>query len=222
TSSTYRQKSALGPGSAKGEKVDPANRLLWRMNLRRLDSEYVRDAILAVSGSLNRSLYGPPLPLHVRPDGMVVIKEDGLPTPTSKYRRSIYILARRNYHLTMLRVFDQPIVATHCTVRKPSAVVTQSLTLLHDDFVVEQAGLFADRVIGRAEQQTEQQQIETAFRIALGRPPDQEEMQWSVDLLRRHVTRLLREKTTNDEAHRIAITHVCHMLFNTNEFLYVE
>ena len=205
-----------------GENVDPANRLLWRMTLRRLDSEYIRDAILTVSGSLNRGLYGPPLPLFVRPDGMVVIKEDGLPTPTSKYRRSIYVLVRRNYHLTMLRIFDQPIVATHCTVRKPSAVVTQSLALLHDDFVVEQAGLFAERVNRRAEHQTEQQQIETAFRIALGRPPDEEEMKWSVELLKRHVEHLLQEKTTNDEAHHKALAYLCHMLFNTNEFLYVE
>ncbi len=69
---------------------------------------------------------------------------------------------------------------------------------------------------------SDQQQIETAFRIALGRSPDEEEMKWSVELLRRHVTRLLREKIPNDEANRKALAHLCHMLFNTNEFLYVE
>ena len=169
-SGAWRQRSTQTAGSAMAQNADPENRLLWRMNLRQLDSEYVRDAILAASGKLERTVFGPFVPLDARADGMVVIRTEGLPTPTTQWRRSVYVLARRNYHLTMLRVFGQPIVARNCTGRKPAAVVTQSLTLLHDDFVLQQADFFAERVITEAGDAIADQ-VSTTFRIAVGRSP---------------------------------------------------
>ncbi len=203
-SATYRQTSTLDPTNSRGAEVDPDNRLLWRMNLRRLDSEQVRDSILTVSGKLDRTLGGPPVPLDPRPDGMVVIKTDGLPTPTTQWRRSVYILARRNYHMTLMRVFDQPIVARNCAYRQHSAVVTQSLALLNDDFVIEQAGYLADRSAAEAPDRTPFARIRTAWRIALGRFPDETELQWCLEFLERGT-----------------LNQLCHMLLNTNEFLYV-
>ena len=202
------------------EDVDPANRLLWRMNLRQLDSEYVRDVILATSGKLDRTLFGPPVPLDARADGMVVIKEEGLPTPTTQWRRSVYVLARRNYHLTMLRVFGQPIVARNCTVRKPAAIVTQSLTLLHDDFVLKQANYFAERLINEAPDSINDQ-VAAAFRIALGRSPTEDESALSIALVQRQSDRYGKEETKAD-ASQMGLAQLCKMLFNLNEFLYVK
>jgi hypothetical protein len=199
--------------------LDPENALLWRMNLRRLDSEYVRDAILATSGKLDRSLFGEFIPVDVRPDGMVVIQEAGLPTPTYQWRRSIYVLARRNYHLTMLRIFDQPIVARNCTQREPSAVVTQALTLLHDDFVLQQSSFFAERI---AACETPPAQIAAAYRIALGRLPSDEETQWCMELLERQAARFRADEKTAERADQLALAQFCKVLFNTNEFLYVR
>jgi hypothetical protein len=213
-SSAYQQQSTVGKAAAQAAKIDPENELLSRMNLRRLESEQVRDAILTVSGKLDRSLGGPSLALDVRPDGMVVIKEDGLPTPTSKWRRSVYVLARRNYHLTMLRLFDQPFVTRNCAVRQPSAVVTQSLALLHDDFVIEQAGFLAERAAGAVADDSVAARIDVAFQIALGRPADETERKWSEQLIERQ-----RERSQNDQQ---ALTQLCHVLLNTNEFLYVK
>ncbi|MDG1897957.1 MAG: DUF1553 domain-containing protein [Fuerstiella sp.] len=219
-SGAWRQRSTQTAGSVKALNTDPENRLLWRMNLRQLDSEYVRDAILAASGKLDRTVLGPFVPLDARADGMVVIKTKGLPTPTTEWRRSIYVLARRNYHLTMLRVFGQPIVARNCTVRKPAAIVTQSLTLLHDDFVLQQADYFAERVIADAGNAVPKQ-VAAAFRIAVGRSPTEDEEKLSIELVQRQRDRYEAQKPETD-ASRIALAQLCKMLFNLNEFLYVK
>jgi len=145
-SSVYRQTS-LRQDADFATQVDPANDLLWRARLRQLSSEHIRDRVLAVSGQLDRTVGGPPVPLLARPDGKIVINMDSLPTSTSHLRRSLYILNRRNYHLSMLTTFDQPFLTSNCTCRKPSAVVTQSLTMMNDEFVLEQASRFAQRVV---------------------------------------------------------------------------
>lgn len=202
--------------------MDPKNELLWRMRLRRLDSELVRDSILTVSGKLNRAIGGPPLMLDVLPTGMVRIKQDGLPNPAAKFRRSVYVLARRNYHLTMLRIFDQPIVARNCTVRKPAPVVTQSLTLLHDDFVLEQARHFAERVASTTGDGPLEDHVTAAFRIAFGRLPDAEDLAASLEFLQQHAKRYENQNVAAVEAKKKALTHLCHMLINASEFLYVR
>ena len=218
-STAYRQTSVVGEESARAAEVDPENRLLWRMNLRRLDSEQVRDAILVVSGKLDRTMGGPPIPLDPRADGMVVIKSDALPTPTSQWRRTVYVLARRNYHMTLMRVFDQPIVARNCAYRQPSAVVTQSLALLNDEFVNQQAAFLAERVLNSDADTSPAQQILTAWKIVLGRTPDAEESNWAAELLKRHHETFA--EAGAEAPQREALTQLCHMLLNSSEFLYV-
>src|SRR5262249_59101002 len=110
-----------------------------------------------------------PVPIEPRPDGMVVVPAKGLPTPGAPWRRSLYLFARRNYNLTLLGVFDQPVMATNCTRRVHSAVPLQSLTLLNDATLLEQADHFADRVLAAGGPQAKQ--VETAFRRAFGRDP---------------------------------------------------
>jgi hypothetical protein len=213
--------SAAAEATSDPEAIDPGNRLLWRMRLRRLEAEVVRDAILATSGKLDRALGGPPIPLESRPDGTVVVDEKKMPTPTSKWRRSLYILARRNYHLSLLNDFDQPALATNCTRRSPSAVVLQSLTLMNDAFLFEQAGHFADRVAAAVPGGPPEQQIDAAFHIALGRHAKPLETLWGVDLMRRQAERCRAAQVPAPEADHQALANLCHVLLATNEFLYV-
>ena len=120
------------------------------MRLRRLNAEAVRDAILVTSGKLDRSLGGAPIPLKGLPGGLMVVATEGLATPTSQWRRSLYLTSRRNYNISMLAVFDMPVITTNCTARTQSAVVLQSLTMLNDEFVLRQADYFAARVSAAA------------------------------------------------------------------------
>src|SRR5262249_56903331 len=82
TSAAYRQSSRpLDPG-ANAARIDPGDQLLWRMRLRRLEAEVIRDSILAVSGRLDRTMGGPPILLQARPDGLGVIDANTLPRLT--------------------------------------------------------------------------------------------------------------------------------------------
>ncbi len=220
TSSVYRQ-SSVPEDDAIGPDVDPDNVLLWRMPLRRLDSEGVRDTILAVSGDLDPVLGGPPVPLKPNPDGSVEIDSSKLPAPGAQYRRSLYLFCRRNYQLTELSVFDQPVVAHNCTRRMNTAVVLQSLTLLNGLFVFSAAEHFAGQV-KRAAGADEQRRIDVAFERALCRTPTADEVAASRDLLAAHITAYRQQGgTIPEQAADAALTNLCQMLLNANEFLYV-
>ncbi len=211
TSRVYRQSSSIAPSQAAVSEIDPDNRLLWRMRLRRLESEIVRDAVLAVSGKLDTTFGGAPIPVEPRPDGTFVISDKNLPTPTSPWRRSLYLLARRNYHPTILSVFDQPNLTTNCTGRESSAVVLQSLTMLNDRFVLDHAEHLAARV-AKAAGSDAAKQIDFAFRITLGRPPRESE---------RVVSEAALAKFAKQDSEEKALIQLCHTLLNTSEFLYV-
>ncbi|HTI51946.1 MAG TPA: DUF1553 domain-containing protein, partial [Planctomycetaceae bacterium] len=239
TSSVYRQRGTVADHKADGDRaasntnlqgadaprsplgIDPENMLLWRMPLRRLESEIIRDSVLAVSGKLDRTAGGPPVPVKPLADGMVVVETQNLPAGVNPFRRSLYLVSRRNYQPTELSVFDQPLVATNCTRRTSAAVALQSLTMLNGQFATEQSELFAARVIAAAGEK-EDRRINLAFRLALSRSPTAEEIEISRSLLAKQRERALAQPdTTAPQAADRALFHLCHMLLNSNEFLYV-
>lgn len=201
--------------------TDAANELLWRMRLRRLESETVRDSIMAVSGVLQGELGGPPIMVDPKPNGAVVIKEDALPNPQAKFRRTMYVLNRRAYHLTLLDVFDQPVIDVNCTKRDSSSVVTQTLAMLNSDFLAEQAGFFAQRIEREATAGDLSAQVSRAFQLALSRPPSPEELSASFKLLDQHKARFSQNLSPAEAEHQ-AKARLCLMLLNCSEFLYLE
>ncbi|MFM8537714.1 MAG: PSD1 and planctomycete cytochrome C domain-containing protein, partial [Planctomycetaceae bacterium] len=206
-STAYRQASRRQPATgddstataadaavALAARIDPDNALLWRMNLRRLEAEIVRDSILAVSGGLDRTMGGPPVPITTPADGLSMAKAE--PTPTSPFRRSLYILARRTYPLKFLELFDAPIMAVNCTERMTSATPLQSLALLNSEFLLAEAGRMAARVAAEtaspaqagdapatAAAAAESLRIERAYRLAYGRPPSAAEERRALSFL---------------------------------------
>jgi hypothetical protein len=218
TSTVYRQSSRPSP-AADPELADPGNRLLGRMRLRRLEAEAIRDALLAVSGRLDRAMGGPPVLVRPRPDGLVEV--DAKAAPADQGRRSVYLLCRRSYNLSLLTVFDLPLVAHTCPCRDVSAVPLQSLAMLNDAFVAEQAHHFADRV-EQAVGPTGERAIRTAFRLALARPPTAAETEICARLLERQAAAYREAGRPTGEAERLALVQLCQTLLNTSEFLYVE
>jgi hypothetical protein len=220
TSTVYRQSSRRpqDPG-AGSERVDPENKLLWRMNLKRLEAEIVRDAILAVSGKLDRTAGGPPVMITKPSDGLSMVVKGA--TPTSHRRRSIYLLARRVYPLKFLEVFDAPIMPINCTKRANSATVLQSFTFLNGPFVIENAAHLAERVLKTSGDEPARQ-IETAYRLALSRQPTASEIRKCRAYLDEQTTLHAGDKSSGKPEPRKALADLCHMLLSTNEFLYVE
>jgi hypothetical protein len=186
---------------------DPENRALWRFPIQRLDAEIVRDAILAVSGALDVKIGGPPVFPHIpgeilasMSEGIWKREEDG---PQS-WRRSVYVYRKRGLVFPMFEVFDLPDQNTSCGRRNVSTVPTQALTLLNDSFVLRQAKLFADRVAEAAPGDAAKQ-ADLAYRIALSRPPSNEEARLAGEFLQKR-----------------SLADFTHVLLNLNEFLYVR
>ncbi len=218
-SSVYRQ-SWRQPEDSAGHQLDPENRLLWRMNLKRLEAEAVRDAILVASGKLDRRLGGAPALLEHDAAGLQTVKateED----PNAPYRRSLYILARRNYPLNFLENFDYPKVQVNCTARTNSVTPLQSLTLMNDPFLVEQAMYLAERVREQAGDDPEKR-VERAYQIALSRQPTPDEARISEDHLRKQERNYRLANTPPEKASQAALANLCQTLFATNEFLYLD
>src|SRR5207302_313773 len=125
TSTAYRQSSRR---EALTAKVDPDNRLLTRMSVRRLEAEAVRDGVLAVSGDLQVRMFGPAVPVRENDVGQVVIGKgvkdlargittvEALP-PGEAARRSVYIEVRRSMPLAMLEAFDGATTQPNCERR---------------------------------------------------------------------------------------------------------
>jgi hypothetical protein len=112
-SSVYRQSSTVTADTlTRGQAVDPDNRLLWRQRIRRLEGESVRDALLAVAGRLEHTMYGPGLAVARQPDGEVTVAD-----PNADRRRSIYYQVLRSNPLTLLQLFDTPVMETNCVRR---------------------------------------------------------------------------------------------------------
>lgn len=208
-SRTYRMSSAH---SRSGDRIDPDNRLLHRMSVRRLDGEALRDSILAVSGRLDLTMYGPSVPVHLtefmggrgRPARSGPLDGDG--------RRSIYLSVRRNFLSPFLQVFDAPSPSSTFGRRTRSNVPAQSLTLMNDPFVVEQARFWADRLLasGRAKPTA---RVRILYEEAFSREPTRAELSQTAAFLKRQAA--LYECDTADPR---VWADLCHVLFNVKEF----
>ena len=227
TSTAYRQSSEWEAEQSPGAQTDPENRLLWRMNLRRLEAETLRDAILAASGKLDRQFGGPWVEGPLMADGLKEFGNffdpeslDRPAEPVGMWRRSVYLLARRYVPLAFLETFDAPIMQTNCNRRMNSVSPLQSLTLMNDDFVLGSARAFADRVSSLSQGKPVQNAIETAYLLALSRRPSEAELQVARSHLDRQEELYVNANASEEGAQRAALQSFCHLLFLTNEFLY--
>ncbi|MBM3995611.1 MAG: DUF1553 domain-containing protein [Planctomycetes bacterium] len=228
TSTAYRQSSQRRPGL---EKLDPDNRLLGRVSIRRLEAEALRDAVLSASGMLNVKAFGPPVPVTHDEVGQVVVGKDirnpGDGTPMGKvkglngeeYRRSVYVQVRRSLPLAVLESFDGPAMTPNCEIRHSSTVATQSLMLLNSRFIHEQAAFLAERVRKEAGADVKAQ-ITLAWRLAYAVEPSAKEMEFATAFVQKQTELFRGAKATNPELQ--AMTNLCQALLSANRFLYVD
>jgi hypothetical protein len=198
-SSAYRMSSRKNDAASA---VDPRNELLHHFPVQRLEAEAVRDAMLAVSGSLNRQLHGPSVVPYISKyqDGR------GKPRPgplDGNGRRSLYIEVRRNFLTPMFLAFDYPLPISTIGARGTSTVPAQALILMNNEFVLQQAAKWAESASQHA--QTNPAKVTALFRQAFARNPEDWEVAESLQFLS---TRSLAD--------------LAHVLFNSAEFLYVQ
>ncbi|MEQ1826547.1 MAG: DUF1549 and DUF1553 domain-containing protein [Pirellula sp.] len=208
-SATWRQ-SSLAKDDALA--VDPDNTLLWRFAPRRLEAEVLRDSVLAVSGRLNTEQFGlpifPPLPDGV--DETVKWNESKWSTqdgPEGR-KRSIYIYQQRSLSMPLMQSFDATVCDASRDMRRNSVTPLQALAMYNGTFASDEARHFALRLQQDAGE-SESDQVQLAFRIALGREPVSDEVERM---------RLLMEASEPNER----LAGLCRVLLNSSEFAYLK
>jgi hypothetical protein len=210
TSNAYRQ-SAEHEDWKQHAGLDPDNRLLWRMNWSRLESEAIRDSILAVSGRLQKSEGGPGVFFKSVAD--VAASYGGgrswfVSGEKEQGYRSVYGFQRRSVVMPMMEAFDTATMSESCPRRHATTVATQVFSLMNSEFVQEEAKHFAERVIELAGPDRTRQ-VDRAFRLALNRDPSAREKEKASEFL---------SKAGPVEG----LAHLGVVLFNSNEFIYLD
>ena len=219
TSSVYLQQSGFDSAKAK---ADPENRLLWRQNPRRIESEILRDSILAVSGTLNLKMYGQAFKPPIAEEAIQArnVKDpypkDAKDTEATR-RRTIYMFHKRVVQYPLMQAFDGPDAQASCGRRENTTVAPQALALLNDHFVRVRARDFAHRLIREVAGETAGQ-VSLAWRLALGREPTKTELDSSL----RFIDNQVDAAGNNSATRELALTNFCQAIFAFNEFVYVD
>ncbi len=223
-SNTYRMSKGWNADYG-GE--DPENRLLWRFPYRRLEVEAIRDSMLAVSGKLNRKMYGPSMYPHVPKEALEGHSDpDKIWKPFDEEdasRRTIYAHIKRSMVVPMLEVLDLCDTARTSAQRSVTTVAPQALTMLNSDFTNRQAKHFAERLRKEAGDDPAKQ-IERAYLLALCRPPTPGERARMLRFLEQEKEALFAEqpRPSDADARRQALEQLCRVIFNLNEFVYSD
>jgi hypothetical protein len=184
-----------------GMSVDPENRLLWRARRRRLSAEALRDAILAISGQLDRQRGG----LTIRK-----LQQYDHNYAFDTRRRSVYVPAFRNSILPLFEVFDAANANLVVGARNVSNLPTQALYLMNSPFLLEQSAHAATRLIA---EHPPEQRLEQLYQYALGRSPQADERR----LAEAHIASF-----SADNAESAAWTSICQALFACIDFRYID
>jgi Protein of unknown function (DUF1553)/Protein of unknown function (DUF1549)/Planctomycete cytochrome C len=209
-SKTYQMSSC----PTEADAVDPDNELWHRMPIKRLEGEVIRDSLLAVSGRLDPTAFGPSVPIHLtefmqgrgRPGNSGPLDGNG--------RRSIYISVRRNFLSPMMLAFDTPSPFSTVGRRTVSNVPAQALILMNDPFVIQQANRWSERLLADASQSI-QQRLDQLYLTAFARKPTASESSEAIEFLNS-------QGVGRPENQREAWNNLCHVMFNLKEFVFVE
>jgi len=223
TSHTYRQQSSIAAANDPNRAIDPDNVALWRMNVRRMEAEIIRDSTLHVAGQLDKSMAGPELDEN---SGMTVS------------RRSVYFRNSKEKKMTFLDLFDRPNVV-ECYRRSESVVPQQALAMANSPLSLAQARLLAKslsgEVGGEPAPEVQQKFIGTAFEQVLARPPTTDERAECAKFLESQAQRFADPKSLTQfttgtpssvpasaDPHQRARENLVHVLLNHNDFLTVR
>jgi hypothetical protein len=213
---TYQMSSQLNPAA---RDIDPDNLFLHRANIKRLQSEVIRDSILAASGHLDKKMFGKSVPIHLTK----FMSGRGRPSTNGPLdgngRRSIYIAIRRNFLSPMMLAFDTPIPFATAGRRNQSNVPSQALILMNSPLVEQQSKLWAQRLV--AEESDVQSKVNQIFQTAFARPPTKKEADAANGFIQEQAEQL---NVSGDKiANNAEIWQTfCHVAFNLKEFIFIQ
>jgi mono/diheme cytochrome c family protein len=223
TSSAYRQQSSIGAAREANRAIDPDNAGLWRMNVRRMEAEIIRDSTLYVAGKLDNTMGGAELDENSGMTGA---------------RRSVYFRNSKEKKMTFLDLFDRPNVV-ECYRRSESVVPQQALAMANSPLSLAQARLLAKTLADEAGPEpipeSQEKFITIAFEQVLCRPPNAAERDECRTFLLEQAARFADPKSLTQfttgaasavpaaaDPHQRARENLVHVLLNHNDFLTVR
>jgi len=213
-SSAYQMSAQQNPTAfAK----DPDNKLVWRMDRRRLEAEAFRDAILAVSGRLD-SVRGGPATFTNNPARLVM--DGSMPIPDSA-RRSIYLPTLRNGLDDLFLVFDFPDPHAPAGKRHITSAATQALYVMNSPFVQNQSKAWAER-LAAIPQLDDSARIKRAFLEAFAREPNESELMRSRAFLNDFNEAAATKEADPVARRKLAWQSFCQALIASAEFRYLN
>jgi hypothetical protein len=194
------------PSTLSPNSIDAANRYLWRMNRRRLEAEEIRDAVLSVAGVIDLTMYGPGFQDFVieKPEHSPHYEYDLFdPADPRVHRRAIYRFAVRSQQQPFLTTLDCADPSMQVDRRNETVTPLQALALLNNRLMLVMSARFAERLAKDAG--TTEDQVRAAYRLAVGRDPQPEEL-----------------AALNSYAENAGLPNACRVIFNLNEFVFVD
>ncbi len=231
-SATYQQSTQFDTVSYK---ADPGNRLYWRMNRIRLEGEALRDTILATSGRLNPAMAGPGVYPKVSDEVLSTgsTHKWGNSSEEDANRRTVYVFQRRSLVLPIVEAYDAADMNNTCPRRSVTTIAPQALSLFNGDFSRTESKFIAARVTHDAGSDPVKQ-IERAYVLTLLRQPTGNQKQLAAAFIEKQTALRLgqggvrtavaagKDQAAIAKAHEDALAEFCHVLINTNEFIYLD
>lgn len=206
TSSVFQRRSVFSGSKGRSRHLDASNQLLSHMTARRLDAESLRDSVLFVSGCLNASMGGPGYKDFEYEEAYAPIYRHVPANRPELWRRSVYRFIVRTTPQRFMTTLDCPDPANLTPVRLTTTTALQSLALMNNAFMLQQAEHFAARIRHETASGADtERQVKRAFELAFQRSPDREELREGTALASRH-----------------GLASLCRILLNANEFVYLD
>lgn len=231
-SAVWQQASTREASDERGLDVDLGNELLWKMNPQRLEVEVLRDAMLAVSDTLNLQAGGPGYKPYIAPEANLArnIQGEGYPKDApddaTTRRRSVYMFHKRLIPYPMFQAFDRPDLMTSCDRRQNTTVAPQAMVILNDRFVRTVARDFANRLIDKQSCELTSDDAELkpiiadAFEMSFARRPTDAEVDASMKFI--EAQSIVRTERDERDPRIEALADFCQSLFGLNEFIYID
>ena len=199
---------------------------MWRKPYVRLEVEVIRDSLLAISGKLDRTMYGPSMYPFVPSEALDGHADKRSIWPAfdeqSANRRTIYAYVKRSLIVPFLEVLDLCDTTRPAPERLVTSVAPQALTMFNGDFVNRQAGYLADRLVSEAGPRPVDQ-VRLAYRLALSRFPSGQEKRVTLEFLEQETELARRQQDQAGMApERLALVQFCRVLLNFNEIVYSD
>jgi hypothetical protein len=208
--STYQLSTAH---DEKAHAVDPENRYFWRMHRKRLDAESLRDAVLAINGSLDRTMGGPTLTNGQPRQAQTQLEE--------QKRRSIYLPILRGSVNELFQVFDFPDPHALAGKRYVTTAPTQALFLMNSAFASAQAQIWAEKLLGNSGKNNAER-ITDAYLAAFARRPSAAEVKRAEEFITQFERALVAVEQEPELRKKKAVQAFCHALMQSTEFRFLN